>query len=126
MMKSSNQQLGNMAATDLLDCITSSPEDMQQPLFIRSVDLRGEERRLHPRAACFSVVDYAAHGCAYRDFFQNISAGGAYIRSCARVPVGTALTLLLSLLDNTKPARRAAEIVWVGEQGIGVSFKPTL
>ncbi len=122
-MKSSNQQLGNMAATDLLDCITRSPEDMQQPLFIRSGDLRGEERRLHPRVDCFSVVDYAAHGCAYRDFLQNISAGGAFIGSCARVPVGTGLTLLLSLLDNNKPARRAAEIVWVGAQGIGVSFK---
>jgi len=123
-MKTSNQMLGNPVVTDLLEGTTRFPEDIQQPLFHRTGDLRKEERRAHPRVSCCSLVDYAAYECVYRDFIHNISAGGAFIGSCARVPVGTALTLILSLIANHKPARMDAEIVWIGEQGIAVSFKP--
>ena len=40
-----------------------------------------QERRLHPRHDSFIKVDYLVLGSWYRGSIQNISEGGAYIRS---------------------------------------------
>ena len=89
-----------------------------------TMDRLREEKRLYARIPCFLLVDYAAKGCAHRAFVRNISADGAFIESQRPVSPGPRVSLIISLPNDQRPIKTTGDIVWVGEQGIGVKFKP--
>jgi Tfp pilus assembly protein PilZ len=83
-----------------------------------------EEKRLYPRVPCFLLVDCATEGSAYRAFVRNLSADGAFIQAHMPVPTGPDISLVISLHEDKNPVRITGQIVWSGEQGIGVRFDP--
>ena len=85
--------------------------------------LRGE-RRLFPRIPCFLLVDYVIQGCAFRAFIRNISAEGAFIESHGLVPLGSDISLVISILDRQQPVKITGEIVQTREDGLAVRFDP--
>ena len=73
-----------------------------------------------------SVVDYIVQGCSFRDFILDIGAGGAWIQSSRPWPVGQEIELHFSLFDHHEPNKLIGEVVWSGQEGIGVKFKSIL
>ena len=106
------------------DQITRMGERMgpEPPALIR--DRLHVEKRLYPRIPCFLMVDFVTQECAYRAFIRNISADGAFIESEQPVHAGPRVSLVISFPEEPSTVKTAANIVRIGEQGIGVKFNP--
>jgi hypothetical protein len=90
--------------------------------FRRPSHVSQQERRLHPRHACRIKVYYLAQGSWYRGSIQNISEGGAYIRSIrqGQFSEGEAILMLVELRVLRDQIR--GRIIRAGSDGIGVAF----
>lgn len=107
----------------LLEIIMGMPEEEKQKLL---KDLEGKVlggRRRHPRKPFFMVVDYATQDRAYKDFIQNISAGGVFIETEMPFSVGQEISLTFPLPNYQKYVKINGEVVWTSPRGIGVTFK---
>jgi len=111
------------ASDRLFELIMRMPEDEQQKLL---KDLEGKllkGKRKHYRKPYFMVVDYATQDRAYKDFIQNISAGGVFIETQMPFSAGQEVSLTFPLPDYQKYIKISGEVVWTSVQGIGVTFK---
>lgn len=73
-----------------------------------------------PRA--YARIEYATDQELAADWIENLSQGGAFVRTSTPSPVGTELTLDLALPDGIRLEARGA-VVFVGSQGMGVRFE---
>lgn len=67
-------------------------------------------------------IEYATEQELVRDWVENLSQGGAFIRTSSPPPVGTRLTLQMRLPGSVE-LEAPAEVVFVGNQGMGVKFE---
>ena len=108
----------------LIELISNISEDQQRTLLrLLEEDWQYREQRNHPRKPCFIGVDYATRDRVFKDFIQNINAGGVFIETRMPFSVGQEITLIFSFPNYQKPVKIAAEITRSGPQGIGVKFK---
>jgi Tfp pilus assembly protein PilZ len=108
--------------TRLMNLINKMTEEQQAEL-LNLLEWKPEEQRKYPRKPYFREVDYATNNQVFRDFIQNLSAGGMFIETRELFCVGQEITLVFSLPDCGKPVKIRGEIVRHGPQGIGVAFK---
>jgi len=90
-----------------------------------------ESRRKNPRAHLEIEVDFFDETTFYNGFSENISAGGIFIATYKPVPIGTRISLSLSLPDEKK-IEVTGTVRWVRDvrnpdeskvsPGIGVQF----
>jgi CheY-like chemotaxis protein len=73
-----------------------------------------------PRPA-YAVVEYASDEELAADFVENLSHGGAFVRSATPHPVGASLALDFVLPNGARLAAQAV-VVAVTENGMGVKF----
>ena len=104
--------------------VTRTDREGRLPPDVRSYGLLRKEKRLYRRVPCFLLVDYATQGSAYRAFVRDISADGAFIEANMPVPPGPEICLVISQPEDKNPVKITGQIVWSGEQGIGVRFNP--
>src|SRR5512143_3378863 len=71
----------------------------------------GTEKRSHPRFPLILAVDYPGAASTVRDYTENLSAGGLFIRTEREFEVGERVTLLLSFPDLLEPAEIEVEVV---------------
>jgi len=90
-------------------------KDLEESLF------RG--KREHIRKPFSMVVDYSTEDRAYKDFIQDISAGGVFIETHMPFSVGQQVSLSFPLPDYQKHVKITGEIVRSSPEGIGVKFK---
>jgi Tfp pilus assembly protein PilZ len=83
-----------------------------------------QERRKHPRKACFIELDYMVQERWYKGSIQDISEGGAYVRSGRRLPPGENILLVIPLKILGDQLR--GRIVWVQPHGMGVEFQASV
>jgi Tfp pilus assembly protein PilZ len=76
-----------------------------------------KERRQHPRKACFMELKYKVQSRWYEGSIQDISEGGAYIRSSKRHPPGE--DILLAVLLRILGDQLKGKIIWVRPHGLG-------
>lgn len=88
---------------------------------IRRLNLFRTDRRWCPRKARFVYVDYVVRGRSYNDGVNNISQGGACIRTQRPFHPGDEIGLDLSRLGLR--TRVEGRIVWTGPRSIGIEFK---
>jgi CheY-like chemotaxis protein/Tfp pilus assembly protein PilZ len=69
----------------------------------------------------YAVVEYATDQELEADYVENLSHGGAFVRSASPHPVGTSLALDFLLPNGTKLEAQAV-VVAAGELGMGVKF----
>ena len=106
----------------LIELILSMPELEQQKL-LKDLEAKPHlARRRHSRKPFFMVVDYATEDRAYKDFIQNISAGGVFIETPMPFSAGQEVSLTFPLPDHQKYIKINGEVVWTSAKGIGVSF----
>jgi uncharacterized protein (TIGR02266 family) len=71
----------------------------------------GSEKRAHPRFPLILAVDYPGAASTVRDYTENLSAGGLFIRTEREFEIGDRLALLLSFPDLLEPAELEVEVV---------------
>lgn len=111
------------ARTQLLRLINGMSESQCQQFLRHLKTRRNQDRRVDPRKTCAIPVDYTAGGPVFKDFIQNISAGGLSIETQKAFSPGQEITLTFIPLDRQKPVRISGKIVRNGPTAIGVKFK---
>lgn len=107
----------------LFALIKSMSEDEQLTLLKELEERLFRAKRRHHRKPFSMVVDYAAEGRAYKDYIQNISAGGVFIETRMPFTVGQEVSLSFPLPNHEKYIKITGEVVRTSPQGIGVKFK---
>ena len=75
------------------------------------------------RINCLISVDYSDSDRFFKDYIQDISSGGVFIKTREPFSIGEEIVLSLSLSDDENAFRIPAEVVRTSEEGIGVRFK---
>jgi Tfp pilus assembly protein PilZ len=84
--------------------------------------LMGDEKRDSERRAVNVSVDYSVKDKFYSDILENLSAGGAFIRTTRLFQAGHSTTLVLSLPKMDRNIKVRGEIVRQTGDGFGVRF----
>jgi CheY-like chemotaxis protein len=74
-----------------------------------------------PAPPARATIAYASDEELHADFVENLSQGGAFVRSSHPLPLGTDVVLELRL-PNGADLRADAKVVFVNESGMGVKF----
>jgi uncharacterized protein (TIGR02266 family) len=107
----------------LVELITDMPVDKQQALLRDLEKETSKGARRHQRKPFIMVVDYVMQDRMYKDFIQDISAGGLFIETNKPFSVGQDVTLTFPLPDHQEHIKINGEVVRTTPQGIGVKFK---
>jgi hypothetical protein len=82
-----------------------------------------QERRKNNRKACSIKADYMVQGRWHRGSIQNISEGGAYIRSFQSRTFSPGEGIFLVAQIRVLREQLRGKIAWVGPHGMGVEFQ---
>lgn len=86
-------------------------------------EVRGEERRVHPRhERCVEVLMTGPDGKRVHGFTRDLSLGGMYIESPRSWPFGTVLEVWMALPGLPEGATVTATVRWSKEGGMGLQF----
>ena len=105
--------------------------DMAKKLSIRQqlelinhikIILKADEKRESERKTVKATVDYSVKDKFYSDMLENISAGGAFIRTTRLFQAGNSTTMVVSLPKMEKNFKVKGEIVRLTDEGFGVRF----
>ena len=107
----------------LIELIRNIPKNKQEQLLalLNKWDFSG--KRKHTRKTCLIAVDYSTPDRFYREFIQNISAGGIYIETREPLSKGEDLSLTFSVPSSEAPIRLTGKIVRTDKSGIAVEFE---
>jgi Tfp pilus assembly protein PilZ len=122
-MAASGKQVNNSSVTDAVKLIAEMCQVPERTDSEGLEDMIFEGKRKHIRKLLVTVVDYATQGQAYKDFVQNISAGGVFIRTTVPASVGQELSLTFALPPYQAHIKITGEVVRISPKGIGVKFK---
>ena len=84
-----------------------------------------EGDRKNVRISCLISVDYADSDRVFKDYIQDISTGGVFIKTREAFSIGEEIVLSMSLAGEGNAFKIPAEVVRKAEDGIGVRFKLT-
>ena len=84
-----------------------------------------QERRKHKRKACSIKANYMVQGRWHEGSIQNVSDGGAYIRSFQSRAFSPGEGIFLVARIRVLRDQIRGKIAWVGPHGIGVEFQTT-
>jgi len=98
-------------------------EDEQLALLKELEERLFKGRRKHEREPFFMAVDYSAKDRFYKDYIQDISAGGVFIETRMPFRAGQEVSLSFPLPNYQKYIKIMGEIARVTTRGIGVKFK---
>ncbi|RZB31193.1 MAG: hypothetical protein SRB2_04718 [Desulfobacteraceae bacterium Eth-SRB2] len=84
---------------------------------------QNKEQRKYSRIDFLTIIDYTVEDRHYRDFIQDISESGVFIKTSRTFSVGQSISMTFMSPDNHKPFRIIGEIKHSQEDGIGVKFK---
>jgi len=107
----------------LFEMIKRMPEDEQLALMKELGERLSKGRRKHEREPFFMVADYSTEDRVYRDYIQNVSAGGVFIETHMPFTSGQEVSLAFPLPNYKKYIKIIGQVARVTPQGIGVVFK---
>ncbi len=107
----------------LLELIKKMCEDEQLTLLKELEKRIFKGRRKHEREPFFMVVDYSIEDRFYKDYIQDISAGGVFIETRMPFRAGQEVSLTFPLPNYQKYIKIMGEVARVTTQVIGVKFK---
>jgi len=98
-------------------------EDEQLALLKELEERLFKGRRKHEREPFFMAVDYSTKDRFYKDYIQDISAGGVFIETRIPFRAGQEVSLTFPLPNYQKYIKIMGEVARVTTRGIGVKFK---
>ena len=105
----------------LIELISNMSEDHQKDL-LHSLERQQRGYRKYPRRPCSIETEYTIQNRVYKDFTENISTGGVYIKTNQTQSIGQKVTMTFMLAGHSKPIEVTGKIVRVGDQGFAVKF----
>ena len=108
---------------ELLAKIKTLTPGQQTELLALIDDRWGEKSRKADRKDFFMTVDYVIADRYYRDFIQDMSDSGVFIRTRQQFESGQEIRMTFMAPDLQSPFKINGEIVRTLENGIGVRFK---
>ena len=84
-----------------------------------------ESERKHVRVDCFVSVDYTDSEKVFKDYIEDISTSGVFIKTREAFSVGEEIVLSMSLSREGSAFKIPATVVRAASDGIGVRFKIT-
>ncbi|MDX2447242.1 MAG: PilZ domain-containing protein [Desulfobacterales bacterium] len=84
-----------------------------------------ESVRRHVRVDCFVSVDYTDSEKVFKDYIEDISTSGVFIKTREAFSVGEEIVLSMSLSKEGSAFKIPATVVRAAPDGIGVRFKIT-
>jgi len=109
--------------TRLIELIKNMSEEEQRALLKELEERLFEGKRKHERKPFLMAVDYSTQDHVYKDFIQNISAGGVFIQTNMPFSVGQEVSLTFPLPNYQKHIKIIGEVIRTTPQGVGVKFK---
>ena len=107
----------------LLEQMGQSPQ-VELPVKTVSIEESNASMREHPRKPCLINANYKIQDDSYTSYILDISIGGVFIESSAKVPVGKDVLLKFSLQNRQQPFTLSGKIAWSSTRGFGVKFEP--
>ena len=99
-----------------------SDEEMWQ-LLEELEERQNKKQRKYSRKGFLTTIEYNVDNRYYRDFIQDISGSGIFIKTSQTFSVGQTILMTFMTPDNQKPFRIKGEIIRIHKDGIGVKFK---
>jgi Tfp pilus assembly protein PilZ len=122
-MEKQNQEVGGTNVTDqLIERIRSMALEKQAQLLNELDDGHDRKLRQHDRKTFFMIVDYVVGDRYFRDFIQDMSDTGVFIKTSHNIPLGTKILMTFMSPDNQKPFKISGEVVRVTPEGVGIRF----
>lgn len=119
-----NDKLGRNKVRALIFETISSMSDQEMRQFLKKLETRQDkEQRKYSRKDFLTITDYNVGDRYYRDFIQDISASGVFIKTSQKFSVGQPILMTFMSPDNQKPFRINGQIIRTQKDGIGVKFK---
>lgn len=123
-MRSPEAKDGHSKLTEqLIGRITSMPEEAQRKLMDLLDEWNFLGKREHSRQSCLIAVDYSTKDRFFKDFIQDISAGGVFIETREPFKIGQKVALTFTIPNSQVPFRVSGEIARSSSDGIAVKFK---
>jgi len=115
---------GDPKLVEIITNLAQSLSARQQQELIRHIKLiaKSDDKRDTERKAVKVSVDYSVKDRFYSDMLENISAGGAFIRTTRLFQTGHSTTMVLSLPRMERTIKVKGEIVRLTGDGFGVRF----
>ena len=122
-MNSQNQEIKGASVTDqLIERIKRMTLENQEVLLHELDGRQDRKRRQHDRKNFFMTVDYVVQDRYFRDFIQDVSDTGVFIKTSQNVLLGQQILMTFMSPDNQKPFKISGDVVRVTPEGIGVKF----
>jgi Tfp pilus assembly protein PilZ len=122
-MEKQNQEVSGINVTDqLIERIRSMALEKQAQLLNELDDGHDRKLRQHDRKTFFMIVDYVVGDRYFRDFIQDMSDTGVFIKTSHNISLGTKILMTFMSPDNQKPFKISGEVVRVTPEGVGIRF----
>jgi hypothetical protein len=129
-----NQWLQNKANIEILDLSAADYRDgegtLQSILFVfyegthRDENETGDKsQRRHERVYIHEIVEFIVDGEYYRDFIQDVSESGIFIRSGRKFTAGKEILMSLMAPGQDRPVKIKGEVIRTDVGGVGVEFR---
>jgi Tfp pilus assembly protein PilZ len=106
----------------LVGIIKNISEDKQLKLLELLKQWNEQGNRDYNRKSCLIAVDYSSQDRFFRDFIQNISAGGVFIETREVFSAGQEIGLTFSIPHSQIPFRISGRIMRTSSKGVAVKF----
>ena len=106
----------------LVGIIKNISEDKQLKLLELLKQWNEQGNRDYNRKSCLIAVDYSSQDRFFRDFIQNISAGGLFIETREVFIAGQEIGLTFSIPNSQIPFRISGRITRTSSEGVAVKF----
>ncbi len=123
MAASDEQNQSGTVAEQLIRIIQNMPEGKQRKLLDLLNEWKLQGQREHNRRSCLIAVDYSTQERFFRDFIQDISAGGIFIETRELFANGQEIHLTFSIPNSEIPFRITGKVTRATDDGIAVKFK---
>jgi len=123
-MNTDKDQMDDVKLVEMLSQMIKDFSDKQKHElinFVKSMAKKGEKRNTDRKYFKVSV-DYSVKDRFYSDTLENISSGGAFIRTTKSINVGDATTMVASIPGMEGNIKMKGKIVRRTEEGVGVEF----
>jgi len=85
-----------------------------------------KERRKHPRKRISIYAVCSGYDSYFRDYIQNIGAGGVFIETQSPLFVNQELTTTFFLPSSKAPVKAKGKVVRTDSKGIAIEFDETI
>ncbi len=106
----------------LIGLIKNISEEKQYKLLEILEEWKMQGKREYDRKSCLIAVDYSTQDRFFRDFIQDISAGGVFIETRDNLSIGQEIALTFSIPNSQIPFRVLGKVTRTSSQGVAVKF----